>query len=92
MTHTSHRFSLRQTALSLAAVATLGLAGCAVPYPVYEQQPMAQAPVQVQPYPGQRDMSREERREERRDFRRRQNEPLFEAEVLSVRAVMGQSQ
>ncbi|MBU4519174.1 MAG: glycine zipper 2TM domain-containing protein [Gammaproteobacteria bacterium] len=37
-------------------------------------------------------MTREERREERRDFRRRQNEPLFEAEVLSVRAVMGQSQ
>ncbi|MBE0587858.1 MAG: hypothetical protein CVU36_03445 [Betaproteobacteria bacterium HGW-Betaproteobacteria-9] len=49
---------------------------------------MVQAPVQVESYPSQR----EQRREERRDFRRRQNEALFEAEVLSVRAVMGQSQ
>lgn len=92
MTHPTHRFSLRQTALSLAAVATLGLVGCAAPYPAYEQPPMAQAPMQAQPYPTQREMTREERREERRDFRRRQNEPLFEAEVLSVRAVMGQSE
>jgi uncharacterized protein YcfJ len=79
----SHRFSLRHSALWLAAVATLGLAGCAVPYPVYEQQPMVQqAPPQVLVAPSQR--------EQRRDYRRRQNEALFEAEVLSVRAVMGQ--
>ncbi|OGB16631.1 MAG: hypothetical protein A3E51_06045 [Burkholderiales bacterium RIFCSPHIGHO2_12_FULL_67_38] len=82
MSNPTPLFTLRQTAVWLAAAATLGLAGCAVPYPVYEQQPMAQEPVQVQTYPSQR--------EQRRDYRRRQNETLYEAEVLSVRAVMGQ--
>lgn len=80
MRHLTPLFTLRQTAVWLAAAATLGLAGCAVPYPVYEQQPMAQEPAQV--YPSQR--------EQRRDYRRRQHETLYEAEVLSVRAVMGQ--
>ncbi len=80
MRHPTPLFTLRQTAVWLAAAATLGLAGCAVPYPVYEQQPMAQEPAQV--YPSQR--------EQRRDYRRRQHETLYEAEVLSVRAVMGQ--
>lgn len=84
MRHLPPLFTLRQTATWLAVATTLGLAGCAAPYPVYEQQPMAQEPVQVQTYPSQR--------EQRRDYRRRQHETLYEAEVLSVRAVMGQTE
>jgi len=86
MAHPSHRLGIRRTSPWLVLATTLGLTACAVPYPAYEQppfrpQPVAQAPAQVQVIPV--------RSEQRRDYRRRQNETLYEAEVLSVRAVMG---
>jgi uncharacterized protein YcfJ len=63
-------------------VALLGLAGCAAPYPVY-QQPVAQAPAPVYTTPAN---------PQPRDYRRRSNEALYEADVLTVRAVMGQTE
>jgi uncharacterized protein YcfJ len=82
MSHTSILPMIRRPASWLTGAITLSLMGCAVPYPVYEQQPtVVQQPVVVQASPGQY--------EQRRDYRRRQNESLYEAEVLSVRAVMG---
>lgn len=68
---------------SAAALTVLGLAGCAAPYPVY-QQPMAQnsAPVYVAP----------SAQSNAHDYRRRHNEALYQADVLSVRAVMGQTE
>ncbi len=62
-------------------MAAIGLAGCAVPYPVYEQ-PATQvsAPVYTSPNPYPR------------EYRRRNSEPLYEAAVLSVYAVMGQTE
>jgi uncharacterized protein YcfJ len=71
----------RQPAAWLTAAAMLGLAGCAAPYPAYEQ-PVAQAPVTVYTSPNQSP----------RDYRRRNNEHLYQADVLSVRAVMGQTE
>jgi len=82
MTHFSKPLSTRRAAPWVAAAAALTLAGCAVPYPVHEPQPaVVQQPVVVQSSPS--------RSEQRRDYRRRQNETLYEAEVVSVRAVMG---
>jgi uncharacterized protein YcfJ len=63
-------------------VAVLGLAGCAAPYPVY-QQPVAQTPATVVTVPANT---------QPRDYRRRSNEQLYQADVLTVRAVMGQTE
>jgi uncharacterized protein YcfJ len=63
-------------------VAVLGLAGCAAPYPVY-QQPVAQTPATVVTVPAN---------PQPRDYRRRGNEQLYQADVLTVRAVMGQTE
>lgn len=63
----------------LAVVSVLGLTGCAAPYPV-THEPVQQAPAHVYAPPSQI----------QQDYRRRRNERLYEAEVLSVRAVMGQ--
>jgi uncharacterized protein YcfJ len=68
-------------ALGVMALAVLTLAGCAAPYPVYEQQPVSQNPVYNTPS-----------QQQRPDYRRRDRERLYEAEVTSVRAVMGQSE
>ncbi|AOF84773.1 glycine zipper 2TM domain protein [Hydrogenophaga sp. RAC07] len=76
---------LRLTALATLAVA--GLAGCAAPYPVYEQ-PVAQ-PAPVYQYPSQYPQAQQQ--QERRDYRRRNQETLYEAPVTSVRAVVGPS-
>lgn len=78
MLHTPTRFPWPY---SLTAVAVLALAGCAAPYPVYEQQPVSQNPVYNAPS-----------QQQRPDYRRRDRERLYEAEVTSVRAVMGQSE
>lgn len=73
--------SLRSpAALGAMALAVLTLAGCAAPYPVYEQ-PVSQNPVYNAPSQPQRP-----------DYRRRDRERLYEADVTSVRAVMGQSE
>jgi uncharacterized protein YcfJ len=74
--------------LSLTALATLavaGLAGCAVPYPVYEQ-PVSQTQPVYQ-YPGQYPQTQQQ--PDRRDYRRRDQERLYEAQVTSARAVVG---
>src|SRR5690606_22557649 len=63
----------------LAVVGVLGLTGCAAPYPA-TQEPVPQAPSHVYAPPSQI----------QQDYRRRRNERLYEAEVLSVRAVIGQ--
>ncbi|KRB99555.1 hypothetical protein ASE11_07565 [Hydrogenophaga sp. Root209] len=85
MNNTNKRPSplLRLTALATLAVA--GLAGCAAPYPVYEQ-PMAQ-PEPAYQYPSQYPQAQQQ--PDRRDYRRRSQEPLYEAQVTSVRAVVG---
>jgi uncharacterized protein YcfJ len=79
---------LRLTALATLAVA--GLAGCAVPYPVYDQ-PISQAPEPVYQYPGQypSQYPQAQQQPDRRDYRRRNQETLYEAPVTSVRAVVG---
>ena len=79
---------LRLTALATLALA--GLAGCAVPYPVYDQ-PISQAPEPVYQYPNQYpgQYPQAQQQQERRDYRRRNQERLYEAEVTSVRAVVG---
>ena len=79
---------LRLTALATLAVA--GLAGCAVPYPVYDQ-PISQAPEPVYQYPNQypNQYPQVQQQQESRDYRRRNQERLYEAEVTSVRAVVG---
>lgn len=86
MKHTTQRSSplLRLTALATLAVAVL--AGCAAPYSVYEQ-PVSQAPQPVYQYPGQYPQAQQQ--PDRRDYRRRNQERLYEAEVTSVRAVVG---
>ncbi len=81
---------LRLTALATLAVA--GLAGCAVPYPVYDQ-PISQAPEPVYQYPNQypSQYPQAQQQPDRRDYRRRNQEALYEAPVTSVRAVVGPS-
>lgn len=81
---TSHTPALLRgaPAVWLSAVAVLGLAGCAAPYPVY-QQPVAQTPATVVTVPAN---------PQPRDYRRRGNEQLYQADVLTVRAVMGQTE
>ncbi|MDP2416854.1 MAG: glycine zipper 2TM domain-containing protein [Hydrogenophaga sp.] len=81
MQHHTPRFSLT---LSLTAVAVLALAGCAVPYPVYDQPVVQAAPARVYTTPQQQPPTR--------DYRRRNNEQLYQADVTSVRAVMGASE
>jgi len=71
----------QRTVRALAAITVLGLAGCA--YPVYEQT-AAPAPVEVR-----RDNAPPP---QARDYRRRNNETLYQADVLTVRAVMGQTE
>lgn len=68
-------------AAGLTAVAAVALAGCAVPYRTYDQPVVQAAPVQVYTSPSQQSSTR--------DFRRRRHEPLYQADVRSVRAVMG---
>ena len=68
----------------IAAVVLLpaawGLSGCAVPYPV-ERYPATVQPSQPSyPYTGQMPLQR--------DYRRAPNEQLYEAKVLSARAVL----
>lgn len=75
---------LRLTALATLAVA--GLAGCAAPYPAYEQ-PVSQYPAPAYQYPGQYPQAQQQ--PDRRDYRRRNQEALYEAQVTSVRAVVG---
>jgi uncharacterized protein YcfJ len=57
----------------------LALGACAAPYPM-DPPPVVQGPATVY-YPSDAD---------RRDYRRRDNERLYEADISSVRAVMGQ--
>ena len=83
MTQLSHRSLRCPIALGAMALAALTLASCAAPYAVYEQ-PVSQAPVYTTPSPSQP--------QPRPDYRRRDRERLFEADVTSVRAVMGQSE
>jgi uncharacterized protein YcfJ len=83
MNHQTPRFTTKQTASALAAIAVLGLAGCA--YPVYEQRP-APAPAEVRYYDNNPPP------QQARDYRRRNNETLYQADVLTVRAVMGQTE
>lgn len=82
MTHHTTRLLRRQPAAWLAAVAVLGLVGCAAPLAVHQPPPVAQAQTPVYTAPNQQP----------RDYRRRHNEPLYQAAVLSVRAVMGQTE
>jgi len=79
MNHTPTRSLRSTTALGAMALAVLTLVGCAAPYPEY-QQPVSQSPVYNTPS-----------QQQRPDYRRRDREPLYEANVTSVRAVMGQS-
>ena len=79
MTHPIHHSLNHPLLACLGVVAVLGLTGCAAPYPV-TQQPAQQRPEYVYAPPSQ----------SQQDYRRRRNERLYEAEVLSVRAVMGQ--
>lgn len=60
----------------LAAIAAVGLAGCASPP---RDQPISQVPTYQVP----------DARQQPTDYRRRANEALYEAPVTSVRAVMG---
>eukprot|EP01041_Mallomonas_annulata_P025345 gene25345-46357_t len=69
---------LRLTALATLAVA--GLAGCAAPYPAYEQ-PVSQYPAPAYQYPGQYPQAQQQ--PDRRDYRRRNREALYEAQVTS---------
>jgi len=82
MTHTTIRLLRGHPTTWLAAAAVIGLAGCAAPYPVY-QEPVAQAPTTVYTTPAN---------QRPRDYRRRSNETLYQADVLTVRAVMGQTE
>ena len=63
------------------AVAMLAMTACAAPYPA------PQSPVVVAQVPRY-----EPTHLSPRDYRRRNNERLYEAEIISVRAVMGQSE
>lgn len=83
MSHTTTpaRFHWKALATGLTAVAALTLAGCAAPYRSYDQPVVQAAPATVYTYPSQQAPTR--------DYRRRSNEPLYQADVLSVRAVMG---
>jgi uncharacterized protein YcfJ len=67
-------------ALATLTLALLGLSGCAVPYPA-PPQPVFQTqnPTYNEPVA------------QRQDYRRRDREVLYEADVTSVRAVMGQT-
>lgn len=87
MPHQTSRLLWRSPTTWLAVAAFSSLAGCAAPYPVYSQ-PVAQAqpPVMVASGPN----GRGDRHS--RDYRRRHNEALYQADVLSVRAVMGQTE
>jgi uncharacterized protein YcfJ len=69
----------RPLALCAVAAAVLGLGACAAPYPM-NPPPVSQAQAPVYNPPGT----------SRRDYRRRDNERLYEADITSVRAVMGQ--
>jgi uncharacterized protein YcfJ len=69
----------RSMAAWAVAAAVLGLGACAAPYPAY-QPPVSQA---QPPAYSPSDTAR-------RDYRRRDNERLYEADITSVRAVMGQ--
>lgn len=77
----------RASFMAAAAVALATLAGCAGPYPtqpsVRNQAPVYE-PVQVYQVPSQPQTAR--------DYRRRHQEPLYEAQVMNVRAVMGNPQ
>ncbi len=86
MTTSTPRFTLRQVPAWLAASAVLGLAGCAVPYPVAQQPTVVQTPAPVYQYPSQTYSTTQSAPI---DYRRRNNEPLYQADVLSVRAVVG---
>jgi uncharacterized protein YcfJ len=79
MNHRNTRPFRAPVALWATALAVITLAGCAAPYPVYEQ-PVSQNPVYNTPSQPQ----------QRPDYRRRDRERLYEADVTSVRAVMGQ--
>jgi len=83
MSHTISRvhFHWKPLATGLTAVVALTLTGCAVPYRAYDQPVVQAAPTQVYSYPSQQAPTR--------DYRRRSNEQLYQAHVLSVRAVMG---
>jgi uncharacterized protein YcfJ len=71
----------RPLALWAVAATMLGLGACAAPYPM-NPPPVSQAQSPVYNPPST----------SRRDYRRRDNERLYEAEITSVRAVMGQSE
>lgn len=81
MLHTPTRFPWPY---SLTAVAVLALAGCAAPYPVYDQPVVQAAPARIYTTPSQQAPTH--------DDRRRRNEQLYQADVTSVRAVMGASE
>lgn len=82
----TRRVTFRRPAAWLAVSVFVGLAGCAVPYPVVQQQPtVVQTPAPVYQYPSQPYSSTQAAPV---DYRRRANEALYTAEVLSVRAVL----
>lgn len=94
MQPTAKRSSKLLHLTALATLAVAGLAGCATPYPVY-QQPVSQ-PAPVNPYPGYQypgqytdQYPQAQQQQERRDYRRRNQERLYEAQVTSARAVVG---
>lgn len=81
MNNPSLRSNWKPLAAGLTAVAALTLAGCAAPYQTYDQPVVQAAPTQVYQYPSQP--------APQRDYRRRSNEQLYQADVTSVRAIMG---
>lgn len=79
MNHRNTRPLRTPVTLWVTALAAITLAGCAAPYPVYEQ-PVSQNPTYNAP----------SQQQQRPDYRRRDRERLYEVDVTSVRAVMGQ--
>ena len=80
-TPTRSRLSVRLPVTSVGLALASWVVGCAAPNPA----PVAvRSPVPVYQYPSQA--------QPMRDYRRRTHEPLYEAPVMSVRAVMGSPQ
>ena len=84
MSHTTTpaRFHWKALATGLTAVAALTGAGCAAPYRSYDQPVVQAAPATVYTYPTQQAPTR--------DYRRRSNEQLYQADVLSVHLVLSE--
>lgn len=79
MLHFRPSLTLRQRGALIASLAAIGLAGCAAPE--YRTAPPGYPYPEARVDPGQP--------VPQRDYRRRQNETLYEANVTSMRAVVG---